>query len=120
MAIRGVLENVAPRTSLTIYVANKALADCYRTKWVSVRGEPQAEADAAAPIFQLRDELQLDLKIVHCPLDLRGELLKTMARRAAQEKDKTLTADERDQIPPCREAKGPRKKKCFPPVDDEL
>lgn len=119
MAIRGVLENIDPSTLLTIYVPNKELAGCYLSGWVSARGLPQAQADAAAPIFQLRDALRINLRIVHRSLDARGESLKMLARHRAQEKDKTLTSEDRKKIPRRRDEKALTNKNGFPPVDDE-
>lgn len=98
IAIRGVLEIVKAGVSLTIYTPNKALAGCYSSGWRTRRGRPHAEADAAAPIFQLRDELRIDLEVIHRPIDFRAERLKKMAREAAQIKDRNLTPCERRKV----------------------
>lgn len=119
MAIRGVLESVEPGTFLTVYVPNEALAISYSSGWRSRQGKQLAGADAADPIFQLRDALRLDLRVVHRSLDAIAAPLKAEAKAAAGEKDQALAPEERRKVPAAKRATPFNQHGGFPPADED-
>lgn len=119
MAIRGVLEHIEPGTFVTVYVPNEALATCYLSGWRNRQGKPLTGADAADPIFQLRDALRLDLRVVHRSLNAIAAPLKAEAKAAAAEKDRTLTLTERRKVPAAKRATPFNQYGGFPPADEQ-
>lgn len=92
MAILGVLEDVAEGSVVTVYVTNKALAECYSAKWTTSAGKPMVDAEAAEDIFRLRTEKGLTIFVEHRPKDAVYDRLQAFTRDAAGERYRGLAA----------------------------
>lgn len=119
IATRKVLEAVDPHTSLRINVRNKTLADCYVAGWQDGRGKPQAGADVAQPIFDLKASKRLtSLTIQQAPADKMATSLLKRAKAAAKERDAALTSAERRAVPGAPGAQPKNQTGGFPPIDE--
>lgn len=92
MAIIGVLEDVTEGSVVTVYVTNKALAECYSAKWTTSTGKPMVDAEAAQDIFRLRAEKGLTVFVEHHPKDAVYDRLQAFTRDAADERYRGLAA----------------------------